>query len=128
MFVNKVLGSLRSKVINFPINLKFRRYINETSSTTIKIISPSFNSISGSLISRNFVTSIQKWKITLHNNINKMENNISGSNIKKKSNIAIGIHRRMLSSTVKKRRMKMNKHKLKKRRKALRMNTKISRS
>jgi Mitochondrial domain of unknown function (DUF1713) len=32
-----------------------------------------------------------------------------------------------LSSTVKKRRMKMNKHKLKKRRKALRMNTKASR-
>lgn len=32
-----------------------------------------------------------------------------------------------LSSTMKKRRMKMNKHKLKKRRKALRMNTKASR-
>ena len=32
-----------------------------------------------------------------------------------------------LSSTVKKRRMKMNKHKLKKRRKALKMNTKASR-
>lgn len=33
----------------------------------------------------------------------------------------------MLSSTVKKRAMKMNKHKLKKRRKLLRMNTKVSR-
>ena len=32
------------------------------------------------------------------------------------------------SSTMKKRRMKMNKHKLKKRKKSLRMNTKISRS
>jgi len=31
------------------------------------------------------------------------------------------------SSTVKKRKMKMNKHKLKKRRKLLRMNTKVSR-
>lgn len=34
----------------------------------------------------------------------------------------------LLSSTVKKRHMKMNKHKLKKRRKALRMNTKASRA
>jgi hypothetical protein len=34
---------------------------------------------------------------------------------------------RMFGSTMKKRRMKMNKHKLKKRRKALSMNTKISR-
>jgi hypothetical protein len=33
----------------------------------------------------------------------------------------------VLSSTLKKRRMKMNKHKLKKRRKSLRLNTKISR-
>lgn len=33
----------------------------------------------------------------------------------------------LLSSTIKKRRMKMNKHKLRKRKKALRMNTKVSR-
>ncbi len=42
------------------------------------------------------------------------------------SNFGPMIIRRM-SSTMKKRRMKMNKHKLKKRRKALRMNTKASR-
>ena len=125
MFANKVLGSLRSNLINFPISLNFGKYVNATSSSTIKIISLSFNSMSGPLICRNYVTSIQNMKIISH----KMEKNVSaGSNIMKKSNIAIGIHRRMLSSTVKKRRMKMNKHKLKKRRKALRMNTKISRS
>ena len=37
------------------------------------------------------------------------------------------VGKRWMGSTVKKRRAKMNKHKLKKRRKSLRMNTKISR-
>ena len=41
---------------------------------------------------------------------------------------SFSLFQRVFSSTMKKRRMKMNKHKLKKRRKALRMNTKASRA
>lgn len=69
---------------------------------------------------RNFVTAIGQPNPSLSMNVVRSNRIVN--------NVVQPIYAREMSSTMKKRRSKMNKHKLKKRRKALRMNTKASRA
>lgn len=109
--------------------------------------SPSFNSCSTSAyVSSNFtnfnhINILNEFKNKLLNVVRLYVSDSSSpiervqrfiiqpmQNVEEQESSASPLHDNLfLSSTVKKRHMKMNKHKLKKRRKLLRMNTKVSR-
>jgi hypothetical protein len=130
MLASKLYSSLRSKLIYIPNQVDKYSYISKSLSNVQVLISNSFifnlNNTSQVMSSRNFIilTGFNKYHNFDQKVSNRFRNNLSESFKCHKINVS----QRMFSSTVKKRRMKMNKHKLKKRRKALRMNTKISRS